>query len=337
MMTTRLLPLVTLLALAACSAPPPPAASVLTVKTLIVGTADADSSRRYSGAVHARHELPVAFRIGGKLLERKAELGSSVAAGQVLARLDPADVGLQADQARAQLAYAEADAKRYRELQGKNFVSPAALDAKETAFKAAQAQAGLAANQRGYANLVAERAGVIAEILAEPGQVLAAGQPVVMLAADGEREVHISLPESERAAAKVGDPATITLWASQAAFRGHIRELSPAADPATRSFTARIAFDQPTAAVILGMSANVQIDRPPTAAIRVPLTALFQRGDQAAVWVVRDDQTVALTPVTVATYSDAGAVVGAGLKGGERIVAAGVHRLNEGEKVRPAP
>ena len=337
MMPSRLLPVALLLTVAACSAPPPPAAPTPTVKTLVVGAADAAAQRRYSGAVHARYELPLGFRIGGKLLERRAELGSAVAAGQVLARLDPADVGLQADQARAQLAYAEADAKRYRELQGKNFVSPAALDAKETALKTAQAQADLAANQRGYANLVAERSGVVAELLAEPGQVLAAGQPVVMLAVDGEREVRISLPESERAAVKVGDAATITLWASQTELRGRVRELSPAADPATRSYTARVAFDKPDAAVILGMSANVRLDRPASAVLRVPLTALFQQGDQAAVWLLRDDQTITLTPVKVQGYDDAGAVIGAGLKGGERIVAAGVHRLNEGEKVRPAP
>jgi RND family efflux transporter MFP subunit len=329
------LTLVAALSLAACSPPPPPPAPPLTVKTLVASAAGAADGRRYSGEVRARHELPLSFRVGGKLLERPAELGAHVAAGQVVARLDPADLAHQADQAAAQLAFAEDDARRFRDLRAKNFVSAAALDAKETALRAARAQAGLAANQKGYTTLTADRAGLIAELLAEPGQVLAAGQPVVTLAVDGEREVRIALPEAERGSAKPGDAVTISIWATGAEFRGRIRELSAVADPATRSFLARVAIENPDDRLSLGMSAQVRFQAATTEAIQLPLTALSQQGEQAAVWQVRDDNTVTRVPVKVARYSDGGAVIESGLKGGETLVAAGVYRLTEGEKVRP--
>ena len=330
------LTLVAALSLAACSPPPPPPAQPLTVKTLVATAANAEASRRYSGEVHARHELPLSFRVGGKLVERTAELGAHVAAGQVVARLDPADLAHQADQAAAQLAFAEDDARRFRDLRAKNFVSAAALDAKETALRAARAQAGLAANQKGYASLAADRPGLIAELLAEPGQVLAAGTPVVTLAVDGEREVRIALPESERGTAKVGDTVTVSIWATGAEYQGRIRELSAAADPATRSFLARVAIEKPDERLGLGMSAEVRLESKAVAeAIRLPLTALSQQGDAAAVWQVREDGTVSRLPVKVARYSDGGAVIESGLKGGETLVAAGVYRLTEGDKVRP--
>ena len=322
------------LVLAACNPSPPPPAGPVTVRTLVAGVSEAQSTRSYSGDVHARYEVPIGFRIGGKLLERKVDLGAHVVAGQVLAQLDPADLAFQTDQARAQLAFADADAKRYRDLQTKNFVSPAALDAKETALKSAQAQAGLATNQRTYAALTADRPGVIAAVLAEPGQVVAAGQAVYRLALDGERDVIISLPESELAAVKPGDPATVSLWTGSQTYQGRVRELSPAADPATRTYAARISIQNPDAQVSLGMTANVRFERAASQALTVPLTAIFQQGSAAAVWVVSADQTLALVPVKVATYSDAGAVISEGLHGGERIVAVGVHKLTAGEKVR---
>ncbi len=334
MISRPALPMLAAFALAACTPSPPPPAGPITVRTVVAGAAETSSSRSYSGDVHARYELPIGFRIGGKLLERKADLGAHVVAGQILARLDPADVAFQADQAHAQLVFADADAKRYRDLQTKNFVSPAALDAKETALKSAQAQAGLATNQRAYAALTADRGGVVAAVLAEPGQVLSSGQPVYRLALDGEREVQISLPEQERAAVRIGDPASVTLWAGDRAYHGRVRELAPAADPATRTYAAKIAIVDPDERAALGMTANVRFERPATQALTLPLTSIFQQGDRAAVWVVAADQTIKLTPVTIASYSDAGAVISEGLRGGERIVALGVHKLTAGEKVR---
>jgi multidrug efflux pump subunit AcrA (membrane-fusion protein) len=326
------------------------------------------------------------------------DAGARVQTGQVLMRLDPGDTGLQASSTEAQYQLAEAEAKRYRELRDKNFVSQSALDAKETALKAASAQAGLAGNQADYTTLRADHSGVIAATLAEVGQVVSAGQTVLRLAQDGEREVAIAIPETQFAGLKIGAPADVTLWSddvtrcaqasgetashstrpSQDAGRvagygagtssprllpqsagcasnvseadrneatqsgehlrvlgGHLRELSPAADPASRTYAARIALSGADAQAALGMTAEVRFkSHDKRDQLVVPLSAIFQQGDQAAVWIVAADHSVSLRPVQVAAYRDNGAVIASGVAAGERIVSAGVHKLNAGEKIR---
>jgi multidrug efflux system membrane fusion protein len=334
----RLTPALLCLLLAACGEAPPPALPPPIVLTLVAGATDGQSAHTYSGEVHARYEMPLAFRIGGKLLERKVDAGARVRAGELLARLDPADVALQSAQADAQRALAEADVRRYRDLYAKKFVSAAALDAKETAYRAAAAQAGIARNQAAYADLRADSAGVVAAVLAEPGQVVAAGQPVFRLARDGEREAAIDLPETVVDGLAPGAEAEVMLWADGKRYHGRVRELSPAADPATRTFAARVTILDADDAVGLGMTARVRFVRPGDAAITVPVAAVFQQDGSpgAAVWVVGKDDSLALRPVSVGAYTDAGATITGGLNPGERIVAAGVHKLVAGEKVRIA-
>jgi RND family efflux transporter MFP subunit len=274
------------------------------------------------------------FRVAGKMTDRLVDAGARVKAGQALARLDPADARLAAAQADANAALAAADFKRAQELREKNFVSQAALDARESAARTAAAQAQLTRNQAGYTTLVADAAGVIAAVVAEPGQVLAAGQGVVRLARDGEREVAIALPESALATVRQGSAAAVTLWAGDKRYQGRVREIAPAADPATRTFAARVALQGADPALPLGMSATVSFARPGEAAFRVPLAAIFQRDGKPAVWVVGKEQTVELRPIDVARYGDDGAVVRTGLNDGETIVAAGAFKLTAGEKVR---
>ena len=324
------------LALAACSPPAPPEKPMRLVRTVSVGAGDTPMARDYSGEVRARSESTLAFRIPGKLTMRLADVGSSVSKGQALARLDPSDASLQVTQAETQRAMAAADAARYRDLRSKNFVSQAALDARETALAGSEAQAGLARNQATYTTLFADRSGVIAQAMAEPGQVVAAGQPVFRLAPDGEREIAISLPETDVGKIKVGQSATVTLWAKgDTKIKGTVREISPAADPLTRTYPARIRLSGVDARLPLGMTATVNfVASTNQSALVVPLTAIFQDGNKAAVWLVGADNAVSLVPVKVTAYTDTGAVIGEGLKGGERIAAAGVNRLIAGEKVR---
>lgn len=324
--------------LAACSKELPPPAPPKLVRTLVVGAADAATARSYSGEVRARYETPLGFRVGGKIAARLVDAGARVKAGQPLARLDAADAALQAAQAEANRALAEADARRFRDLRARNFVSQAALDAKETALKAADAQAGLAKNQSAYTTLVTDHDGVVAAVLAEPGQVVTSGQPVLRVARDGEREVAIALPEGEVAGLAPGAQAEIGLWsAGGKTYRGRLRELAPAADAATRTYAARVTVLDPDAALALGMTASVRFAAPaaPKTPI-VPLAALYQQDGEPAVWLVGADQSVTLRKVRVAAYTDAGAAVAEGLSPGERIVAAGVHKLSAGEKVRLA-
>ena len=344
-MKLRLVLMILAVGLVACSeAPPPPAAPKL-VRTLAVGAGGAAANgaeRSYSGEVRARIETTLGFRVAGKIVERRAELGQAVKAGQVLARLDATDAGLQLTQAEAQRALAAADLARYRDLRAKNYISASALDARETAFKAAEAQAALAKNQSSYTTLVADRNGVIGQVLAEPGQVVSVGQAVFRLAPDGERDVAIALPEGEVGAFKLGQAAAVTFWSAGAAGKplaGRLREISPVADPVTRTYAARVSLKDADPLLPLGMTATVRFPTgasggPATKRLLVPLTAIFQQGTQPAVWKVGADNTVILQVVDVAAYTDSGAVVSAGLAGGEQIVAAGVNLLTAGEKVR---
>lgn len=322
----------------------PPAAAPRPASTIVVGVAAPDIGNVYSGEVHARYETVLGFRIGGKIIERMVDAGTQVKKGQVLARLDAADTGLRESAADAQYRLAEDDVKRFRELREKGFVSQSALDAKETALKAAAAEAGLARNQATYTTLVSDRNGVVAATYAEVGQVVAAGLAVVRVAQHGEREVAISIPEARYTTVKVGMPAVIEYSAAdntKQLLHGRVREVSPAADPASRTYPARVVIDAGNGGLALGMTAQVKLGEagkagePGKEVFLIPLGALFQQGEQAAVWIVAADNSVSLRPVAVSAYRDDGALVARGLAAGERIVSAGVHKLSAGEKVQP--
>ena len=344
-MKKTLLVLVFPLLLGACGKTAPPVGNIeRPASTIVVGTLATDSGNIYSGEVHARYEAVLGFRIGGKIVERLADAGALVRKGQVLARLDAADTGLQESAATAQYRLAEEELKRYQELRDKGFVSQSALDAKETALKAAAAQAGLARNQANYTSLVSDRDGVVSATFAEVGQVVSAGQPVVRVAQQGEREVTFGIPESRFGSVRVGMPAEIELNSTEGSAKitlhGHVREISPAADSASRTYPARVSFDAGKAKVALGMTARVRLSDAGNNGTQnnngflVPLTAIFQQGDKAAVWIVAADHSVSLRPVEVAAYRDDGALISGGIAAGERIVSAGVHKLTAGEKIQ---
>jgi membrane fusion protein, multidrug efflux system len=333
-----LLPVVALLAACGERSPPPSVAESgpRLVRTLVIGAASLQEDNRYSGEVRARYETTLGFRVGGKMVERLADAGARVKSGQALARLDPADARLAASQADANRALAAAELKRTQDLKTRNFVSQAALDAKATTAQAADAQAQLARNQAAYTTLFADATGVVAAVLAEPGQVVGAGQGVLRLARDGEREVAIALPEAALAGLKPGSQAAVRLWADGQAYPGRIREIAPAADAVTRTFAARVSIVGAPADLPLGLTATVSFPRPGGERIVVPLAAIFQQGERPAVWVLGKDNAVALRPVEIERYGDAGVVLQGGLNAGERIVAAGAFKLTAGEKVRPA-
>lgn len=309
--------------------------------TVVVGAQAADRGNVYSGEIHARYETDLGFRIGGKIVERLVDVGAQVKKGQLLARLDAADTGLKESAAAAQYRLAQEELKRYRELRAKGLISQSALDAKETELKAAAAEVGLARNQAAYTSLQADRDGVISAAYAEVGQVVAAGQAVVRIAQHGEREVSIAIPESRYASVSVDMPAEIELLSANNGTQvlpGHVREISPAADAVSRTYPARVSFDSSDTNTALGMTARVRLSdtgNQGKSGYLIPLTAIFQQGDRDAVWIVAKDDRVSLRPVTVSAYRDDGVLIGNGISAGERIVSAGVHKLSEGEKVRP--
>ncbi|MES2772495.1 MAG: efflux RND transporter periplasmic adaptor subunit [Pseudomonadota bacterium] len=363
------LALCTTLCLLACDNTVPSAAPASTVLTQRVRAADAalaEQNMRYAGEVRARHEIPLSFRLAGKIAERHVDLGSVVKSGQLLARLDAQDSQLTLSAAQAEWQLAQTELARYQTLRTQNFVSQAALDLKQAALTSAQARRQLAQNQAGYSELRAEHSGVIAQVHAEPGQVVSAGQAVFLLARPDQLEVAIALPEQALAAVHLGQRAEIRLWANaQARYEGVLRELSPLADPRTRTYAARVTIEQADARIALGMSAQVlflpdaqkpsetpgtasldaPLSVPSSAPIGVPLSALFQKEGQPALWVVNADQTLALRPVSVRSYGNTQAILDAprhtqagakqGVSQGERIVIAGVHQLTQGAKIIP--
>ena len=322
---------------AACSKPEAPAQPLRTVRVMKIDGAAVSGGLTFPGEVRARYESRLGFRLGGKLVERRVDVGAAVKKGQVLARLDAQDASLNAAQAEAGRALAEAEAKRYRELREKNFVSQAVLDAKETALKTAAAQAGVARNQAGYTTLVADRDGVVTAVEAEAGQVVAAGQTVLRVAEGNEKEIVIAVPEGDVEKVRGAEGFAVSLNSLPGrSWTGRLRELSPSADAATRTFTARIGVAQADEAVRLGMSARVEakVGLRDTA-LRLPLSAFFTRNDQANVWVVDPaTQTVKLTKVETNGVSGNEMRVKAGLQSGQLVVTAGANLLEDGQKVR---
>ncbi len=305
----------------------------------------------YSGELRARYETDLGFRISGKLVPRLVDAGARVTKGQVLARLDPEDAKLAAQGASAQLASAEADytlAKselaRYQDLLSKKFISQSAFDSKQNVFIAAQAkveqarsQAAISSNQANYANLIADADGVIVSVAGEPGQVVAAGQPILKLAHAGEKEVVVNAPEGQLARFKAGQDVAIQLWADPARpFHGRIREIAGGADPVTRTYAVRVTAVDPPAQAQLGMTANVVFN--PTAdsgIVLLPLSALAGNDEKPAVWVI-DPATsrVKLRAVSVGQYREDGVTITSGLNAGEVVVTAGVHKLRDDQPVR---
>lgn len=339
-----------LLALAACSRTPP--AETPPPPVMVVRPQPASAAFEvYAGEVRARREIALGFRVGGKITQRHVEIGDRVHAGQVLAELDAADLGRQVRAAEAahlaaeaELELARSEFERHRSLRQRGLVSASLFEARKTAFEAARArvdqtraQLELARSQSGYARLTASADGVIAERLAEAGQVVAAGQPVFMLAADGEREVAISLPEAGIERFRVGMPVLVNLWADpESRLSGTLRELAPAADPHARTYAARVRIDGDSTGVELGQSARAIFRHDQEGALTVPLPALTADGDRTQVWVVQPDTgQVSPREVRAGPFLDDRATVLSGLAASDWVVAAGVHLLRPGMKVRP--
>lgn len=334
--------------LGACAKPVEKAEDIRPVRAMTLKNGTADVIAEFPGEVRARVESRLGFRVGGKIVARKVDLGAVVKRGQVLMQLDPQDLQLVQAQADAalkaadsNLALARAEFNRYQDLRAKNFVSQAVLDAKETGFKAAQSSRDQAraayrtqANQSGYTTLVSDVDGVVTSVDAEVGQVVAAGSPVIRVAQTGEKEIVIGIPENKVESLRRISDVRVRIWANPGdVIAGKIRELSPIADSATRTYTAKISILDAPDDVRLGMTAYVSFaDKTPNAMIKVPLSALFQDKAGTAVWVV-DGGAVRLTSVQVAGPSGNDILLSGGVAPGQTIVTAGVNLLKPGQKV----
>ena len=348
-LVTRLSVFAIALLLVACSEKPPVVEDIRPVRAMQISSAGAENMIELAGDIQPRYESRLGFRVGGKVIARQVEIGSVVKRGQVLMQIDPRDLQLSQSQANASvnaaasnLSLAKAEYERYRELRQKNFVSQAVLDAKEAAYKSAlanheqsNAALNIATNQNSYANLVADADGVVTALQAEAGQVVAAGTPVVQLARTGEKEARISIPEDQVELVRQVKEMQVRIWANQAlVLRGQLRELSPVADPATRTYTAKISIPNAPPEVRLGMTATVSfITKANKNLIRLPLTALLNEKNQTSLWVI-ENGVVKSVPVQVGGVMGNEVVIASGVNAGQMIVTAGVNTLRPGQKVK---
>lgn len=340
------------LALVACGekAVSDPRTSVPLVRVAVVQGANT-ASRAFTGTVAARVQSDLGFRVPGKVLERLVDAGQAVKRGQVLMRIDSNDLKLAAQAqdeavvaARARARQAAEDEARYRDLRGTGAISAsaydqvkAAADAAQAQLSAAEAQARVALNASRYAELVADGDGVVVETLAEPGQVVAAGQPVVRLAHAGHREALIQLPETLRPA--IGSVAQASLFGKEGVeVPAKLRQLSNSADRLTRTFEARYVLEGDLAQAPLGSTVVVRVnDRTPSSggSLSIPIAALYDQGQGPGVWVIRGEPArVSWQRVTVERLDDAGAYVAGKIKRGDRVVALGAHLLREDQEVK---
>lgn len=335
----------------ACSKPPPAVEDVRPVRTLTVAPHAASAVAEFAGEVRPRVETRAGFQVGGRIIRREVEIGQAVKRDAPLATIDARDYRLAAEASEAARTSAQverdqqrADYRRFVDLQARGFISQAELDRRKASLDAAEARyaqtaatARASGNQAGYATLRAPHDAVVTAIDAEVGQVVAAGQSVVRLARTGEKEVLIGIPEQQLAALDAASRITVHLWAGGPPLRGTMRERSPVADAATRTFPARIALQDPPPTVALGMTATVTFALPlPRPVIAVPLQALVVDAGATHVWRYDPGSgTVRRTRIGVGNVAGNEVVVTDGLAAGDVIVVAGAHQLQEGQKVRP--
>ncbi|EHK66653.1 efflux RND transporter periplasmic adaptor subunit [Achromobacter arsenitoxydans] len=342
--------------LAACGrkeAPPP------APRPVVAMPAQADASLpawTLPGEVQARYSTPLSFRVGGKIIERQVRLGDTVAPGQIVARLDPADAAKNAAAARAALSaaqhqfdYARQQLDRDRAQARENLIAATQLEQTRNAYASALAQrdqaaqqAALAADQLKYTTLQADHAGVITAEEADTGQNVSAGTPVYQLAWSGDVDALCDVPESVLAGLAIGQRASVTLGPLPGqTFGAVLREIAPAADPQSRTYRAKLTLESPSPEVRLGMTANISFDNRSAngrATYTVPATALFHEGREPAVWIVKpEEDTLELRRVQVLRYDARTVTLSQGVAAGERVVWQGVHTVSAGEKVRPVP
>jgi membrane fusion protein, multidrug efflux system len=331
------------------------------VKTMIVGSASTTSTGSYSAEIRPRVESQLAFRVGGKVIERLVDIGAVVKKDQVLMRLDPSDLQLSANAALAQVAAAKANddvaqatLKRSQDLAKQNFISAGALDqaigaanASRAALAAAQANSALGANATQYGVLRADADGVVTALSAEVGQVVAAGTPVLKVSAGAGKDVVFAVPEGVAGLIKRGTPLEVQLWAkSGSTLAATVRDVSAIADSLTRTYAIKASLSDVQNAAPLGSTATVAINSKAitskasssTANVLVPIASVVEAQGKVAVWVVEGGMVkkhaITLAASVPAAEADAVVAVTSGLASGAVIVTAGVHTLTEGQKVR---
>jgi RND family efflux transporter MFP subunit len=318
----------------------------------VVEIAEAGDTRAldYSGAVKARVEMNLGFRVAGKITDRRVNIGDRVKPGDLLAQIDPTDYQLAVKTAEANLAAAEkgvatADLanKRAQQLFDKSVTAKSQMEQAALSYDqavstrdAAASSVDQARNQVAYTELKADRSGIVTSISADTGAVVAAGTPVATVALDGEKEVQIAVPENDIAQFKPGKTVTASFWSdNKLLLDGKVREVSGSADAQSRTFSVRVSLPNDDR-VLLGMTATIEaaVGNAETN-VAIPLSALAEKDGKKIVWIVdRNASTVHAREIKVADFTGAGVHVADGLKTGDLVVAAGTQFMAENLKVK---
>jgi RND family efflux transporter MFP subunit len=306
-------------------------------------------ARSFVGTIKPRIETDIGFRVPGKVAKRLVEVGQNVEVGQPLATLDEVDLRLQAEQAEAEfqaatgvVAQASAAEQRAKELRAKGWATDAQMDQARAAADEARARLNraersveLTKNSLSYATLVADARGVVTASLIEPAQVVAAGQTALRVARFSEKEAVVAIPETLVGRARDG-VATMTLWSDpNKSYSAKLREIAPAADPATRTYLAKFSLPNADDKVSLGMTATLTLADSATQRVaRVPLSALFNEGRGPSLYIVGENGEVTLKPVAVKSYESSDVVISGGVEEGAKAVVLGVQKIDPTQKVR---
>lgn len=319
------------------------------VKTITIGKTDISQNSSYPGEVRGRYESSLSFQVTGKINARYVNIGDKVSAGQLLMTIDPKDIAQSVENSSAQYSAAVSNqklaaenARRYQSLYASGAVSKAMLDqyltqldAADASLRQAQAQLSTAQNQLDYTNLRSDVDGVVADIKGEAGQIAAAGTPLITVIQNGEREVQIFIPENKLTDIHIGQKAEITFWAlKNLQVSGTIREISPIADPVTKTYQTRVSIDQMPPEAKLGMTAKVYLAGSSENEISIPLSGIYQTGTQPKVWLVENNQAH-LQNIKIKNYADNKAIVESGLNPGDTIIVSGINKLVDNQTVRP--
>jgi RND family efflux transporter MFP subunit len=339
---------------AGCDGPSAKPPEVRPVRTVTVDPKPIDDDRQAVGEVRARYESDLGFRVSGKVVARLVDVGVSVKKGDVLARLDEQEYSNRMKSAQADIVAAEAVLEEARGAEGRlrqliasgtttraNYDTAVKnLRSAEAKLDSAKAARDLAKDQLSYADLVAEFAGIVTAVGAEPGQVVNVGQMVARLARVTDKDAVFSISESAfRGPPGAERPEVVVSLLSNPAISadGVVREISPVADPATRTYQVKVTLKDPPDQMRFGASVIGRLKVATAPVVVLPATALFDKAGQSAVWVVdAASGVVTLKPVTVSRYETDRVVLRGGLAKGEIVVTAGVNRLREGQKVRLA-
>lgn len=337
------------LTLTACHRQQAPVAAPRLVVAVAVKRDGDSAAVSLPAQIEARYATPLSFRVAGMIVDRRVRLGDTVKKGELLATLDPAGETRRTQSARAQLDYAS-DQLRYAKQQldrdqqqeQHQLISRMQLEQTQNAYASAlaqrdqaQANAALAEDQLKYTRLVADRDGVVTSERAHTGENVEAGQVVYDVAWTGQTDAVVDVPESLLNSVRLGQRAKVSLPYTRKTLAATVREISPAADPHSRTFRIRLTLQSPDTDVHFGMTANVAFNAQARSQglFTLPSTALFHDGQHPAVWVVGNDNRLELRQVFVSQYGENTIAVSGGLKAGERVVWQGAHTVTAGEKV----